>query len=104
VGRILAASDGSEGARHAVETAARVVAPLQLELWIVDATDGFSGGELSESPDYKGARWATCLALISDQTLVREREQALELRASVISFRALPGGASPASSDCPPVN
>lgn len=86
--RILAATDGSEGAERAVDAAARLAARLDADLWIVNVMDGISEDLLTKIARVEASAVGDVLAGLSDRVLAKAKERAQSLGVSRIHLKA----------------
>jgi nucleotide-binding universal stress UspA family protein len=94
--RILAATDGSDGANRAVEAAARLAAALRAELWIVNVMDGISGEELNRISHVEKSSVGDVLDAISDRILVTAKERSQSLGVPTIHLKSRSGDSAQA--------
>jgi nucleotide-binding universal stress UspA family protein len=89
--RILAATDGSEGAGRAVDAAANLAAALHAELWIVNVMDGLTGEEQNKITRVEKNSIGDVLDALSDQILVKAKERSQSLGAPVVHLKSRSG-------------
>ena len=94
--RILAATDGSDGANRAVEAAARLAAALGAELWIVNVMDGVRAEELNRIARMEKSSVGDALDALSDRILVKARERSQSLGAATIHLKSRSGDSATA--------
>jgi len=87
--RILVATDGSDGADRAVDTAADLAAKLRLPLWIVSVTDGVS--DVSPIARAEGVAVGDVLEAITDRILTDAKERSRKLGADDIRLQSRSG-------------
>ncbi len=91
--RILVATDGSDGANRAVDTAADFANRLQLELWIVSAMDGVSEEALEFAKEERVAI-GDALNDATSRILAEAKQRSQRLGAQAIHVRSVWGDAA----------
>jgi nucleotide-binding universal stress UspA family protein len=88
---ILVATDGSEGARHAVDAAADLAGKLNIDLWILNVMDGFPDEELVRFTRAEGASVGDALDARAKRILTEARARAERFGAKTIHLRSRSG-------------
>lgn len=77
--RILAATDGSEGADRAVDAAAALAAALSIDLWILTVTDGTSSKLVRTLAREEQISIGDALSAVPDRILMQAKGRAEKL-------------------------
>jgi nucleotide-binding universal stress UspA family protein len=89
--RILAATDGSEGANRAVAAGASIAASLNSELWIVYVVDGIPNDVLEQFAREEGTNVGDALHGVSRRVLLDAQRQSQKLGAKTIHLEERSG-------------
>ena len=84
---ILVATDGSEGAERAVETAAAVAGKLNVDLWILNVIDGFSEEILTQFTQAEKSPIGDAIDAIASRILAAAEARAKGAGASAVHLK-----------------
>jgi len=89
--RILAATDGSEGAGRAVDAAAALAAALNIELWILTVMDGTSSDLLRTIARQERVTIGDALSAVTDRILIEAKERSERLGVRTVHLKSRSG-------------